>query len=91
MEECTDLCDRVSAFAREVMAMVASDDASAASAAEARSREIDDAAKRHRAAHMSRIGITCKTPVKTLVYSDLLVAFRRQNDHLLNIAQTLEG
>ena len=91
VEECTDLCDRVSAFAREVMAMVASDDASAASAAEARSREIDDAAKRHRAAHMSRIGITCKTPVKTLVYSDLLVAFRRQNDHLLNIAQTLEG
>jgi hypothetical protein len=27
--------------------------------------------------------------MKSLVYSDLLVAFRRQNDHLLNIAQTL--
>ena len=37
-----------------------------------------------------RVSSLVKAPVKSLVYSDLLTAFRRQNDHLLNIAQTLK-
>ena len=59
--------------------------------AEETSHAIEDRAKRCRDAHLSRLGKTCNSPVKSLVYSDLLTAFRRQNDHLLNIAQTLQS
>ena len=88
--EVTDLCDRIETFARTVLvSLVVDGGRGTVPAAEARAREIDDAAKRYRAAHIERIGVSCLTPMKSLVYSDLLVAFRRQNDHLLNIAQTL--
>jgi phosphate:Na+ symporter len=89
--EITDLCSRMVSCIRMVMAMMAAGDSEGIFLAEARCGEIDDAAKRYRAAHMERIGVSCLTPMKSLVYSDLLVAFRRQNDHLLNIAQTLSA
>jgi phosphate:Na+ symporter len=89
VEEITDLCTRMISCIRMVMALMAAGDTEGVVLAEARCQEIDDAAKRYRAAHMERLGVTCCTPMKALVYSDLLVAFRRQNDHLLNLAQTL--
>jgi phosphate:Na+ symporter len=87
--EITDLCDRMSSNIRLLMALMAAGDTEGVFLAEARCGDLDEAAKRYRAAHMERIGVSCLTPMKSLVYSDLLVAFRRQNDHLLNIAQTL--
>lgn len=87
--EITDLCDRVASCLRMVMALLAAGDTEGVVLVEARCREVDDAAKRYRMAHMERLGTTCRTPMKALVYSDLLVAFRRQNDHLLNLGQTL--
>ena len=90
LEETLDLCGRVDAFMRETLDIVTVGDRFNVPAAEVRSREIDEVAKRYRKAHLARIGSRCSAPVKSLVYSDLLVAFRRQNDHLLNIAQTLE-
>ena len=87
--EITDLCDRVTSCLRMVMALLAAGDSEGVVLVEARCREVDDAAKRYRMAHMERLGTTCRTPMKALVYSDLLVAFRRQNDHLLNLGQTL--
>ena len=39
---------------------------------------------------MRRLAVTC-APVKSLVYSDIVIAFRRANDHLLNVAETLHG
>ena len=87
--EITDLCTRMASNTRLLMALMVAGDTEGVFLAEARCRDLDDAAKRYRAAHMERIGVSCLTPMKSLVYSDLLVAFRRQNDHLLNIAQTL--
>ena len=87
--EITDLCTRMTSNTRLLMALMAAGDTEGLFLAEARCRDLDDAAKRYRAAHMERIGVSCLTPMKSLVYSDLLVSFRRQNDHLLNIAQTL--
>ena len=89
VEEITDLCTRVTSCLRVVMALMAAGDTEGVMLVEARCHEIDEAAKRYRAAHVERLGVTCCTPMKALVYSDLLVAFRRQNDHLLNLAQTL--
>ena len=88
-EETLALCDAVAAFLADVQDLLRTGDPSGVPRAEARSRAIEDQAKRCRDAHLSRLGKICKSPVKSLVYSDLLTAFRRQNDHLLNIAQTL--
>ena len=89
--EVTDLCDRVAAFARDVMDIVQIGDRFNVARAIEEADAFDAQAKKYRDAHMRRIGVTCTAPVKSLVYSDLLVAFRRQNDHLLNIAQTLDA
>ena len=83
------LCDAVTAFLSDVLDIVQIGDPFNVPRAEEKSRAIEDQAKRCRDAHLSRLGKTCNSPVKSLVYSDLLTAFRRQNDHLLNIAQTL--
>lgn len=83
------LCDAVAAFLADVLDIVQIGDPFNVGRAEEKSRAIEDQAKRCRDAHLSRLGKTCNSPVKSLVYSDLLTAFRRQNDHLLNIAQTL--
>jgi phosphate:Na+ symporter len=89
VEEITDLCDRVISCLRMMMALMVAGDTEGVELLEIRCGGVDDAAKRYRAAHMERLGVTCCTPMKALVYSDLLVAFRRQNDHILNLGQTL--
>lgn len=87
--ETLGLCDAVAAFLSDTMDIVQIGDPFNVGRAVETSRAIEDRAKRCRDAHLSRLGKTCNSPVKSLVYSDLLTAFRRQNDHLLNIAQTL--
>lgn len=84
------LCDSLADFLAAVQDVVQIGDPFNVADVEKRSAEIEDEAKRCRDAHMARLGKTCTSPVKSLVYSDLLTAFRRQNDHLLNIAQTLK-
>ena len=88
--ETLGLCDAVAAFLADTMDIVQIGDPFNVGRAVETSRAIEDRAKRCRDAHLSRLGKTCNSPVKSLVYSDLLTAFRRQNYHLLNIAQTLE-
>ena len=85
------LCDAVAAFLSDTLDLVQIGDPFNVERAAEKSRAIEDQAKRCRDAHLSRLGNTCNSPVKSLVYSDLLTAFRRQNDHLLNIAQTLQA
>ncbi|MBQ7667392.1 MAG: Na/Pi cotransporter family protein [Kiritimatiellae bacterium] len=87
--EISALCDSVSSLAATVSDIVQIGDAFNVAAIESRSEEIENEAKRCRDAHLARIGATCRSPVKSLVYSDLVNAFRRQNDHLANIAETL--
>ncbi len=89
--ETLELCDAVAAFLSDTMDIVQIGDPFNVARATETSRAIEDRAKRCRDAHLSRLGKTCNSPVKSLVYSDLLTAFRRQNDHLLNIAQTLQS
>ena len=89
--ETLELCDAVASFLSETMDFVQIGDPFNVDRAAEKSRSIEDRAKRCRDAHLSRLGSTCRSPVKSLVYSDLLNAFRRQNDHLLNIVQTLQA
>lgn len=61
------------------------------STAHSATRSIDALAKEFRHRHMDRLEHACTGPVKGVIYNDLLVAFRRMNDHLINVVETYEG
>jgi len=88
--EVARLCEQADEFMRMVARTLERNDPREVPMARMVAQRHEEYAKECRAAHMDRIDKTCLTPVKSLVYSDLLVAFRRMNDHLLNIAETLE-
>lgn len=87
--EVESLCGKTDDFMRMVARTLERNDPREVPMARMVAERHEAYAKECRAAHMDRISKTCLTPVKSLVYSDLLVAFRRMNDHLLNIAETL--
>ncbi len=84
-----DLCIKVKAYCVDVMDIITKGDKNRVDWARERSREIDANAKQYRDCHMKRLAVSCLSPVKGLVYSDMLNGFRRANDHLLNVAETL--
>ena len=84
-----DLCMKVKVYCKDIMYIINKEDKDRMDWARERSREIDMTAKQYRDCHMHRLAVSCLTPVKGLVYSDMLNGFRRANDHLLNIAETL--
>ena len=44
-----------------------------------------------RAKHLERVGTSPVTPLKSLIYTDMLNAYRRIKDHALNIAEVIAG
>jgi Na/Pi-cotransporter len=44
-----------------------------------------------RAKHLERVGQGVATPLKSLIYTDMLTAYRRIKDHAFNIAEVLAG
>jgi len=44
-----------------------------------------------RTRHLERVGTGAATPLKNLIYTDILNAYRRIKDHALNIAEVLGG
>ncbi len=47
--------------------------------------------KELRSRHIERVGEKITTPLHSLIYADILNAYRRVKDHALNIAETLAG
>lgn len=88
--EVLDLCEQDRKYCTDVMDLLARDDKARVTWAIERNKDIDSTAKKYRDRHMQRLTVSCTSPVKSLVYSDILIAFRRVNDHLLNIAETLK-
>ena len=91
LAEVLDLCERDRAFCLETMDILRNGSKDLLPVAAERSKGIDALAKDYRDRHMQRLAVTCTAPVKSLVYSDMLVAFRRTNDHLLTIVETLQA
>lgn len=91
LDEVKDLCTQVRQYCVLVNDILAEGRSERVAEATARNKAIDTLAKQYRDCHMQRITVTCTTPVKSLVYSDIIIAFRRANDHLLNVAETLQG
>ena len=88
--EVLDLCEKVSVYCREIMDIIKEGRKERVVQATQHNKAIDDLAKQYRDCHLQRLMVSCKEPVKSLVYSDMLIAFRRVNDHLLNVAEALE-
>lgn len=91
MAEVKDLCVQVRAYCVQIIDIVKEGSKARVAEATVRNKEIDTVAKHYRDCHMQRLAVTCTAPVKSLVYSDIVIAFRRANDHLLNVAETLQG
>lgn len=91
MAEVKDLCVQVRDYCVQIIDIVKEGSKARVAEATARNKQIDTVAKHYRDCHMQRLAVTCTAPVKSLVYSDIVIAFRRANDHLLNVAETLQG
>lgn len=89
--EVLDLCEQDKKFCLEVLDIIKNCFKEKLPLAVEHNKQIDDLARKYRDNHMQRLTVTCTAPVKSLVYSDMLIAFRRTNDHLLNIAETLQN
>lgn len=56
-----------------------------------RGNDITHLMKDCRTRHLERVGTGAATPLKSLIYTDMLNAYRRIKDHGLNIAEVLGG
>ncbi len=88
--EVVDLCDKVSVYCKEIMDILKDGGKDRVAEATLHNKAIDNCAKQYRDCHLQRLMVSCKEPVKSLVYSDMLIAFRRVNDHLLNVAEAFQ-
>ncbi len=94
VEEVQNLIDAVQAFRQltiEILSRPTPPTFQELSTAHSATRRIDALAKEYRHRHLDRLEQSCTGPVKGVIYNDLLVAFRRMNDHLINVVETYEG
>jgi phosphate:Na+ symporter len=86
-----DLHDSVTNYINMINIAVANDDADVLLKARSRGQEITHMMKECRTRHLERVGTTTTTPLKSLIYTDMLNAYRRIKDHALNVAEVLGG
>ena len=93
IDEVRNLIDAVQAFRELTLEILEKDRPTfqeLATAHEA-TRRISALAKEYRHRHFDRLEQACTGPVKGVIYNDLLAAFRRMNEHLINVVETREG
>ena len=90
-EHLLDLHDRVAAYILMINDAVAEWAPGVVTKAQAEGSFIDRRMKDYRFDHMSRIAAEQSHPLSSLVFPDMLNAYRRMKDHALNIAEALAG
>lgn len=61
------------------------------SEAHTRSHGITSLIKEYRTKHLARVEAGQATPLKSLIYTDMLTSYRRLKDHILNISEVVAG
>ncbi len=89
--EILDLHDKVAVYINFINDAVRQENKEALSKARARGNNITRVMKECRASHLARVGTGPTTPLKSLIYTDMLNSYRRIKDHALNIAEVLAG
>jgi len=86
-----DLHNNVAEYLQLVNEATENDDADVLTPAESRGQSVTELMKRYRREHLTRVSSGAVTPLKSLIYTDMLNAYRRIKDHGLNIAEVLGG
>jgi len=90
-KELLDLHDRVSEYIRMITDGVKGERPEVVTKATTQGEAITFAIKELRSRHLERVGEKVTTPIHSLIYADILNAYRRVKDHGLNIAEALAG
>jgi phosphate:Na+ symporter len=86
-----DLHDNVAEYLGLIDEATKNADANVLMLAESDGKSITELMKRYRTEHLARVSAGMASPLKSLIYTDVLNAYRRIKDHGLNIAEVLAG
>ncbi len=86
-----DLHENVSEYIAFINEAVRSSSGDVLTEADGKGKFITSLMKKYRAEHIERVERGLATPIKSLIYTDMLNAYRRIKDHGLNIAEVLAG
>ena len=89
--EILDLHDRVSAYINFINESVEESDTEILRKANTQGAAITHFVKEYRRKHLERVGTEHTSPLKSLIFTDILNSYRRIKDHALNIAEALTG
>jgi len=89
--EILDLHDHVSDYVKYINDCVRNQGQDVLRAARAGGGEITHLMKEYRSRHLVRVEAGSASPLKSLIFTDMLNAYRRIKDHSLNIAEVLAG
>ena len=91
LREIIELHDNVADYIKFINTAVSQENEEILSQAQTKGQAITFLMKETRSKHISRVGTGHTTPLKSLIYTDMLNAYRRIKDHALNIAEVLAG
>ena len=91
LEEILDLHDHVVAYVNKISEAVSADSIDIMSYAHSAGGRIHSLMKIYRKRHLERLTKEQVTPLSSLVFTDILAAYRRIKDHALNIAEAQSG
>lgn len=89
LKELMDLHKHVAAYLRFVVKAACHDNAVEMDKAYKDSNYINQLMKDYRKKHLARVNEKGTTPLKSLIYTDMLAAYRKIKDHALNIAESV--
>ena len=91
LKEILDLHDHVAEYVEYVRKGVELKNEDILSKAVTQADTITRLVKKYRTNHLERMGFESTSPLKSLIFNDMLTAYRKIKDHALNIAETLAG
>ncbi len=89
--EILDLHEHVTDYVRLITQAVEDENVEIVSKASTRGDTITHLVKQYRSKHLERVEAGQISPLKSLIFTDMLTSYRRVKDHALNIAESLAG
>jgi phosphate:Na+ symporter len=93
-QEILDIHDKVTVYLEMIRSSLMNEPkipAEFLSEAHTKSNGITSRIKEYRNLHLTRVEAGKATPLKSLIYTDMLTSYRRIKDHILNITEVLAG
>jgi phosphate:Na+ symporter len=91
LEDLLDLHSRVKNYIEFINEALRTDNRQILTEAQSKGKVVTEVMKEHRSEHLTRVENGQVMPLKSLIYMDMLNAYRRIKDHAFNIAEVLSG